>query len=254
MITLKLLSVDWDFCFPVNLLTDWGTLDENVFALDLIWNMRKTYMLREENNNRLKFIPIDEAFADYSLIPTPFIEHAGIAESHSAAFEYFSNIIEEKCPDKVLIYNYDLHHDVWPYKVSYRDKRWFDDIEPGDYVQAQNWLRALVEENLEINFKITQVVPTWAEWQGHSIGAYKDEKHIKDLPENVEYKRKVAGTFTFPWSSVDSFFICRSGSWVPPSLDKEFLKLTKKFLLKISSIDNIIQYCRGEYCPLVPRR
>lgn len=118
-----------------------------------------------------------------------------IAESHADIFNPVKNITREFTEEFELI-NIDHHHDCWRYG------------EDGAPVDCGNWLAKVIEQSHD-NAHVSWVKnPDSDEW---SLGDLTPVE-LSQIDHSKPF---------------DMVFLCRSGMWSPPHLDKHFLVLSK---------------------------
>jgi len=190
---MRLLSVDWDYFFPIpkedderSLLYDWGHREGWKFLMDGVWQIRAEAFLRSGFElpstdgkeigfwNRFKFNTGTKLY---------------IADSHT--FIYDANVRR----NIRSIVNFDAHHDAY--------QRPADCLDYGK-VECQNWASFLRIEKI----KVTWVKPNWHQ--------------RTDTPKyRMEILRDEGQNFDEPF---DRIYICRSGAWTPSWVEDKFWK------------------------------
>lgn len=183
-----LLSIDWDFFFPIpehdpNCLYDWGHREDQNLFYGLIWSIRAADFLRfrrelpatsgEEKDFWNRFHFKQDATLFY-------------AESHSLILQVIKNTTH--------ILNFDAHHDAGYSNGKKKQEQGCD-----------NWVLYLPHKNT-----VRVIYPSW------KFYAFKAEPATQG-----KVKRIIDDGKPIP-DEVDTVFVCRSGAWVPGWLDDDF--------------------------------
>lgn len=197
-----LLSVDWDYFFPVpygtsrhfgesHWLYDWGQREEPFFY-DQVWPIRAASFLVRD----LTLPNVDMGWKTFwEGIQFSADAELFIADSHAAALS------PEVMHGVTKITNYDAHHDCG-YGGDAPD-------EVITEVDAGNWLRAARERH---HVGVVQRYPPWRD---------KPFDAEPPAPDWLVW-RKMRMSPTYDVNVYDRVFICRSSAWVPPWCDQEF--------------------------------
>lgn len=197
------VSVDFDFFVREEPLWDFGHSENGLF-LHLAWATRYSSIdLYSETNPVVyaDFQPTTEALktalVSKNILTTPKGQ-AGVADSHSYAYSFFADA--RGGPPDALI-NIDAHHDI------------FDIHRPG-VVDCSNWLAELIKK--WPNTRFLQLYPKWKDAELDGPGAAAVAGRLEQL------KWADWSGFT-KQHKLRNLFICRSGAWVPPHLDPQFV-------------------------------
>lgn len=197
-----LLSVDWDYFFPLfNAdpklwgLYDWGHRDAGKFFIEMIWGIRAEGFIKNG-------LPLpgtsgaEKTFWDrFTFHPTAKLY---IAESHVDAIkpEVHGGYMSE-------VWNYDAHHDC-----GYEKKIVLSKL---DNVDCGNWMlgyRKLFKSKLHVRY------PEWRSTKQACKEATPSFKPNTRMIDDMKEKNPLM---------FRNVFLCRSGGWSPAWLDKDFL-------------------------------
>lgn len=210
MNSIKVLSIDWDYfvdCpidFKMKNFPDGGNENLPEFVLDQIW------MTRYGQCSELKDVKTDTSEL---LKLRMLLKHAinqntmvVIADSHKDIYVYLKELRRSRIP--VELYNIDFHHDVY-------------DLQSAN-VDCGNWLRMFAREGDDRD------IITWVRREDSDLSGNEtlDGCSIVGIPQSI----------TAPLQLV---FLCRSGVWSPPHLDKEFLSICR-FINKLSDKTSVV--------------
>lgn len=205
---MRLLSVDWDYFFPVAgprspdyLLYDWGHSESRpAFLEHLLWSQRVIGILGhnrelpdtsgEEENfwDRFDFSPKCKLY---------------ISNSH---LDIYTKKIQSRVDE---IFNYDAHHDLG-YNIE-SISEWIDK----NRVTCEDWALACLLANKEVH----TIYPNWKDWVMES----EPVDHLHDfLPMTREFDSGNA------IGKIHRIFLCRSSAWTPPWLDEKFNQFVEK--------------------------
>lgn len=191
----RLLSVDWDFFFPVpevdaEFLYDWGHREDLALMKEEIWVFRAADFLQ-----RGKPLPDTDGrecdfWSRFRFNPDAKLYYA---DSHSQIFkpEVFEDGVTE-------IWSFDAHHDAFktPKEVIRTNQ-----------VTCESWAVAAWLNKA----KVRVFYPPWREY------ALKEEK--PKVPIHIELDPQNRKPFRQPF---DKVFVCRSGAWTPTWLEDKF--------------------------------
>ena len=209
----NVLSIDFDFWFDIPGEYDWQ-FREASFFINQLWIFRAIDSAARGVDIRTKCkIASDEPKPSRMLtlmhehnirVPT---HRLAVSESHLAAYKWFVRMKD------LHIIHIDAHHDM-----GYCDgmKR----------LNCDNWIKYLSLKG-KVS-KITIIYPKWRlrhddEWEQNGdrlvseFGDVEVAHHYglsEHLPHDIDVKK---------------VFICRSGAWVPPWLDRDFRSLVNSF-------------------------
>lgn len=195
-----LLSVDWDFFFPVlsteddkDFLYDWGHSEVNRKIDNLLWTTRAGGFLRA-----------DKPLPGTSGEETSFWKKFRIG-SHTKLFlaDSHKDILRQPVSHHHydLILNFDAHHDSG-YGKPTSDIRF----------TCEDWTRYFTNKGVPVKV----IYPKWKE-----KFAFTEDK-LDELTKLVEVS---IDSGEHPPYNISHIFICRSGTWVPPWLDDKFKRL-----------------------------
>lgn len=198
----RILSVDWDFFFPIpydddDYLYDWGHQENPLYISSTLWSIRAAMFIRAKkklpktngaeqdfwkNFNQLNLSKINLYYAD---------SHVKITDLQPILSSFY-----------YVVDNYDAHHDcyVTP-EQSIKDR----------YVDCSSWTLKFWSSKGSIHW----IYPQWM-----------DKRRIKaDQPVCVMASSKFVENPT-PYRApvYDAVFVCRSGAWTPPWTDEQFLQ------------------------------
>jgi len=235
------LSVDYDFFVRSLIEWDWSHKESPFFRSGFIWQTRIAPFLMQGLDLREEMSPAKHARP----LPSSFwsvLEQLGynfgeppvfvVADSHSGAGPIFNQMADEWFgePADVLI-NFDAHHDL-----GYCEWSRINQLIEEETCTCDMWLGALMTWWPSLESRI--VFPDWmkAEW---TIKEQMDSIR-KDLPKEL-WSRVEMGYFTAddgtvsdvvikPGEKLDvqAVFVCRSGAWVPPWLDEDFIEFVEE--------------------------
>jgi hypothetical protein len=217
--TRAVLSIDFDFWAEHDAARlDWGQR-ETPLGINLLWQLRLADVLRAGEPVDAVHLPHDE--------PTPgslfrWLTERGnklsnyrlsVVESHGAIVDFLKG---KRRPMNIV--NIDAHADM-----GYSEAR-----EPLD---CSNWVEELVEAG-RAN-RVLQVYPRWAK-RYLPCEDWRAEFGLKAIRWEREYKCRHDVTYGLDGVPKDleftDVFICRSGAWVPPWLDDDFVRLVGPFI------------------------
>lgn len=190
---LTLLSVDWDFFFPVpqyddKFLYDWGHRETPLFMGPDLWYAREAAFIsagipRPEVNDQWK-----DFWSRFTFSPDAWLF---FGESHSWAA---SELVAQ---DVGRVWSYDAHHDLG-YDAEAVDRTIF-----GSY-SCDTWLLHYVMTKAEVHVRF----PQWM--RGYDWG------EPARYPDSMDVDDDLVTTV------IDRVFVCRSGAWVPPWCDHSY--------------------------------
>ena len=212
---MRLLSVDWDFFFPVpeidkEFLYDWGHSENPSIPNSILWNIRGVDFI--QRNKPLPLTSGEELnfWERFCFVPDVALYYA---DSH---FNIYSAKVRKNITE---IWNFDAHHDSYQTEKQMLDK---------GLITCENWATLFSS----IGIKVNTVYPQWKKW------AIKEDK-----PKGTIEKRRVDNKNKFQ-EHFDRIFVCRSGAWTPPWIDKYFwdfiTKCPVKNKIKIDKISPIV--------------
>lgn len=207
---MKLLSIDWDFFFPVPRsdpqgLFDWGH-QENPFFRTTIWPVRASSFLAAD-------LPLPPLSGEQTACWDRFRIAEGaplyVADSHAliAADAIVAGVDE--------VWSFDAHHDL-----GYER----DDLPrlfATGTIRCDTWGLAYGLYGIGVHVRF----PTWARWRDDVASLLPLSRQVLDAGSGsiaVETNDERLPIF-------DKVFLCRSGCWVPPWHDEAFTDLVGRF-------------------------
>jgi hypothetical protein len=200
----RVLSVDWDYFFPVKttdkdewMLYDWGAR-EAPFFIDQIWATREAAFLRAG-----KPLPMTSGEEKGFWKRFKFSSDAKLFISESHVHMCHADVWEE-IGFGANILNFDAHHDA-----GYKDADMTTPFTKDGAIHCGNWV---IPHSLLGGNKTSLVYPNWKK------DAFKQEpKPTLTLKRKFDDGKDYSKPF-------DVVFVCRSGAWVPPWVDDDFRK------------------------------
>ncbi len=188
---MKVLSVDWDFFFPVpefddECLYDWGHNERMSLMINGIWTMRAAGFLVMKKELPLLSGDEKEFWKRFK-----FKEGAKLYYADSHCFIFRPEICNQSLQE---VWNFDAHHD------AYKSR---EDIIKSNSVSCESWATGMVLNGI----KVKQFLPTWK--------SYSKEKPMVHVDIEVDPQKPFHKPF-------DQIFLCRSGAWTPTWLEENF--------------------------------
>ena len=192
---LNVLSIDWDYFFKASantradLFPDGGNEKLPTYLQSAIWCNRyassdKLSKVRLDSQVLAKVLDVCNASPVKMFI---------VAESHQSIYEfvkYYSEYAIKSAKFGGLnLVNIDFHHDMFNFNMK--------------EVNCGNWLNHFMDEYKDSSF-------TWVARKDSQLS--KDKRDLKSRYD-LNFIKDTA------W---DIVFVCRSGMWSPPHLDKQF--------------------------------
>lgn len=196
MKTLKVLSIDWDYFINAtaeerySLFPDGGNEDIPYYIQDIIWTTHY--------NGKLEQIGIKEKDLELTkgLIAGNF-DKIMIANSHKHIYNFIEDNFFE---DDIMVTNIDFHHDLFGAGDTKRKE-----------IDCGNWMAKLFE-NYNCRYR-------WINQKDSNKEVETDILPIEEITIEDILKE-----------DFDLLFICKSGVWSPPHLDKFFNETFKPLL------------------------
>jgi len=155
-----------------------------------------------------------------------YLDSFTVADSHSAAAPSLIHALEYDTPDYII--NFDAHHDL-----GYCEWERINQMLKDEVCTCDMWLCAVLDWVKEDNVGARVVYPNWLR---EETSIERQWKHLEDRLPQEFLDRVELGFFENEDGSVSdvvckpgetievqSLFICRSGAWTPPWLDKQFV-------------------------------
>jgi hypothetical protein len=227
VITNQLLVVDWDYFFfnPLEagdmthdvFLFDWGHRESPLF-IDTMWPIRAASFIR----NQLPLPRVNNLWKKF-WSRFQFTPHATLEVADSNAY---AGLAKPAAPllsfDHVWLY--DAHHDSGYGIKSYQSwARKF--VESKGVIDCSDWMLVHQFYGSKLHYRFPK-------WHKHYL------KEGVEVCKGVKLEAKVDSPNTRPTGLFSHAFICRSGAWVPPWCDKEFLKFVNLFPTKRINVIN----------------
>ncbi len=196
---MRLLSIDWDFFFPIpeddpHFLYDWGHREDMAFMKDAIWTIQAGAFLQAG-------LPLPRATGYEGfwkrfrhITPDACLY---FADSHAHVFnpEVRAGVTE--------VWNFDAHHDSYKPPEHILEKK---------AVTCEDWATAYTM----IGVKVYTFFPAWKAY------GVEDEKPVAPMMPAVQLDP--GKPFNKPF---DRVYISRSGAWTPSWLDDDFADFLK---------------------------
>lgn len=211
------LSIDFDFFSREDPMWDLGHNDENMmFQTNTIWNTRyERYDLHAETDQKTYVgFTSRELFGKMLSLGFDFkrfhvSRNSGIADSHKLAFDFFRN--SRVAPPDVLL-NIDAHHDAFE----------------GEGLNCGTWIPRLLEYwYTNKTPRVWQVYPKWkdVDIDGPPHMTFDFINRWAAFEEFIGVLREKNETL-----QIRRIFLCRSGAWVPPHFENEFVDLARRIV------------------------
>jgi hypothetical protein len=202
--TQNLLVVDWDYFFPTQEpwgkqweLWDWGHSEGSSIYFGPIWGIRA-------------------AEFDRAGVPRPMLnkewidwwERFNISEDAVLYYadsnvQAFNQEVRESVGRDPQVWLYDAHHDS-----GYGENRDIKQIIRDNKVTCEDWM---VGYRLNHQAELHVRYPTWKTWA-------MDKEPEPLVPVDRTFDNGLPNDVRF-----DTVFVCRSGAWVPPWCDHDFM-------------------------------
>lgn len=139
---------------------------------------------------------------------------AKICKSHREIYDFITKYYSPQINSNISVTNIDMHSDV---------------DNGNNKLDCGNWIKFLVEK-----FPDTKI-----HWIANTISTqtYVNEETATPLEKEIIKNRSVNNFDTIKNQKFDLVFLCRSDIWLPPHLDKEFVKLARYILMHCSECD-----------------
>lgn len=195
---LNILSIDWDYFIKADMSTrailfpDCPNEKYPLFLQTIIWLSRyHTPKLEQIGLKDSAIFELQKLFDDAFFNPVSVM----ICDSHMHCYSFVSDLQKYLKPKGINLVNIDFHHDLY---------------ENGSDVDCGNWL-----------YRLSQKYPKMEmEWVCDPDSDTSFE-HVDD-PLKLSMTEDISCIHNFNW---DAVFICRSGMWSPPHLDRYFIEL-----------------------------
>lgn len=204
------LSIDWDYFIDATaneramMFPDGGNENLPDFLLNIIWITRYEGSMRaaEHSSEMRKITDIGVLEKELQMLIN-YLEERGlravVAESHSEAHDLFLSQLSSK--EKFNLVNIDFHHDLYKNRAG--------------IVDCGNWISELLSAG-----RINHL--TWVA-RSDSDELPKPHNNNKQITRTFELEQVLSAM-----DEPDCVFICRSGVWSPPHLDKRLNDLVTR--------------------------
>lgn len=195
---LNVLSLDWDFFIDANMFTRCNLFPDcpnekyPASLQEIIW-LSKYYTPKLEAVG----IKLSAVYEVQKLIDNAFFNPVSIMirDSHKYCYDFVDQLYNRLEWSGINLINVDFHHDMY---------------KNGSAIDCGNWLFKLQQKysNMQIE---------WV-YDPESDDSFE---HVDDIMK-ISMTTDIGCIHNFNW---DAVFICRSGMWSPPHLDKYFIEL-----------------------------
>lgn len=222
MSSLTLVSVDWDYCIPIDVwyAADWGHHESTTLFYEMIWNIRGQSGIMMNAPEGKKQVSLDKIEADITLPSFGIPKLMGMGISHGHAYPFFKEVVQEygQDVDTIYLYTFDLHHDFW---IT-------------EDVDCTSWLYFLAKEWSEkYKVKIIWIKPKWFKREGYDPDAFDYtslKKKLEAVSENISVSTRTGYKENI---EADALYFCRSDAWTPPHLDRQYIDLLMGYIEKV---------------------
>lgn len=223
---LNVLSIDFDFfqittpeiicnCYPDTAmeLPDKITkrLWKEYYRIPMYKDKLLTVTANEEKLKEIKDILQNSYISSNGIALKPI---AKICKSHKEIYDFITKHYNTKINSNITVTNIDMHPDV---------------DNGNDRLDCGNWIK----------FIIKKYPNTKIQWIANPISTktYVNEELTTPLEDEI-IKGSIVNNFaTIKKQKFDLVFLCRSDIWLPPHLDKEFVKLARYILMHCSECE-----------------
>lgn len=222
----NMLCIDWDFFFfnPIeahdledhNLsLWDWGHSEHLAFLADALWVTRAAGFYAADVPLPQITPPTEGWGGFWSRFTLAENAWMGVADSNTFA----GDILPEDGSDAFEhIVLFDAHHDSG-YAIDTLDQ-----YEAQTAFTCEDWM---LEHQVRGTTSLTVRYPTW-----------KPHGPQEDLPAGALTRQVVDDGHSLTGIAFDTVFVCRSGTWVPPWCDQDFLAFLNAAPITADQIDS----------------
>ena len=201
----RILSIDWDyfinataderaFYFP-----DSGNEHLPEFLQNSIWASRYC----QDGDQKLEDFKVDDEEVEHI---RHIVYHqnpsfkADVQESHALLYSFAKSLFEKSAEDTLEIVNIDFHHDVYDF---YNEK-----------VHCGNWLAHIITE--------------YPDGEYHWIRKDDSDELLVEFKGSIKEHMGMISFEELFNEDFDYVFVCKSGMWSPPHLDKEFISTFRR--------------------------
>lgn len=206
----NLLVVDWDMFFRNPMeggdyengeqwLYDWGHAESPFFIEGgIIWAERALGFMRAGMD--LPKVDVPTNFWDRF----KFDDETKLYVADSNA--YAGLLYDQNGDPFEHVYLFDAHHDLYKFKTQKQVQEWH---ETGEDITCENWMFKHLMRGATLHWRYPQ-------WHGNG------PSHAEDLPDWIGLDSAYDDGKPLD-VQFDTVFLCRSGAWVPPWCDDDFL-------------------------------
>lgn len=207
----SLLVVDWDYFFrnpmeagdtndPAYFMYDWGHAESKLFIDgSIIWPSRAHGFWR--NDLPLPGVDVPPGWwGRFDIDPDATLF---VADSNA----YAGSVSDSEGEPFEDVWLYDAHHDLFKIQTEAELADW---AEQGEY-SCENWMFRHLLDGADLHWR-------WPHW------LHRGPKIVDTVPDWIELD--AAEDTEPPPNTVcfDTVFVCRSGAWVPPWCDEQFVE------------------------------
>ena len=198
----NILSIDWDFFMKTEaedsiLFPDGGNENLPYIIQYSIW----TSHYLEKNSiggRRLRDIQVDSKEVQFvkKVIEKQMDPMCMITDSHKHIYNFIKDVMSCEGYDTMNLVNVDFHHDVYSHMGD-------------DVVDCGNWMKKIIDE-----YEGTNSIFTWVN---------RENSDVDDMGwegDRISQTKNLGIISEYDW---DAIFICKSGMWSAPHLDKKFI-------------------------------
>jgi hypothetical protein len=195
------ITIDFDFFVPEDTIWDMQHAETQLHH-KLLWSMRGDLL------DKMKTDGEENVFWS-SVLPQLNLDTHALCVSDSHAWAMRSAALQHTD----LIINFDRHHDCWPIEDAHAD---------AGMVAAHNWLTWWL--NQDCDREVLWVYPDNLDLDDYSAPVWEVEPQFR----KVNWSDFDASKWLQADDVVTAMHVCRSGCWVPPWLDEDFLEFIRE--------------------------
>ncbi len=215
------ITIDFDFFVPEDPIWDMQHAETQLHH-KVLWELRGDLLDVIKTNG-------EERVFWSSVLPQLNLNERILSVSDSHAWAMSDAALQ----DVDMIINFDQHHDCWPIEDANAD---------AGMVAAHNWLTWWLSQ--DGNRKALWVYPDGLDLDNYGAPVWEVEPQFKQ----VRWSDFDASKFLLAGDTVTAMHVCRSGCWVPPWLDEDFLAFVREPNFQIVNLQP-----DEDWDPLTPR-